>query len=252
MIDQTFPAESTPRVEVRIQSGEVRFLPGEPGEVRVVADAKSQTGLEVTRRGATVLVKTNKGGWLRNDDAHISIYAPETTEVLISTASANVKTTTPLARLEINTASGDVSFDTVADLEVRTASGDIRGEKVSESANIVGASGDVRISSCLGKASLSSASGDIDIDLCQGPMKTATASGDVSVTNCRSPEVSCKSMSGSVTLGVPPRTRVSLDANTLSGQVNLPEPSQSEETPEAKMSIKVRLVSGDLNLFRAI
>ena len=252
MIDQTFPGEISPRVEVRVQSGNVRLVPGEAKSVRVVAEAHKDAGLEVSKRGATIVVSTDKGGWFRNDKADITIYVPESTEASINAASADVRVTTPLSRLEVNTATGDITFATVGSLEVRTASGDVRGDRVTESVRVVGASGDVQINSCSGKASFSSASGDVEIGHCQGgSLKTSTASGDVSVALCQSSEVECKSMSGDVDLGIPPRTRVSLDASTLSGNVRLPEPSESSEPPESSMSIKVRLVSGDMRLFRA-
>lgn len=252
MIDQTFPDENSPRVEVRVQSGKVRLVPGEANSVRVVAEAHKDAGLDVSKRGATIVVATDKGGWFRNDKADITIYVPESTEASINAASADVRATTPLSRLEVNTASGDITFTTVESLEVRTASGDVRGDRITESVRVVGASGDVQIGSCSGKASFSSASGDVEIGRCQdGSLKTSTASGDVSVALCQSSEVDCKSMSGDVDMGIPPRTRLALDVNTLSGNVTLPEPSGSSEPPESSMSMKVRLVSGDMNLFRA-
>jgi hypothetical protein len=57
-------------------------------------------------------------------------------------------------------------------------------------------------------------------------------------------------MSGDVKIGIPARTRVELDAQSLSGKVSLPEPSP-RAAPEREIALKVRLVSGDLKVERA-
>jgi len=193
MIDQVFPVGPIPRAEVSIHSGEVRLLEGEPDSIRVVADANEGSGLEVTQRGATVVVTTDKRGWLRSDDADVTLYVPETTQAVIN----------------------------------------------------------IRIESCTGRGSFSSASGDLQIERCgEGRIKASTASGDVSISMCQSSDVDCKSMSGDVVLGIPPGTRVDLDATTMSGEVRLPEPSKSTKPPDRSMAIKVRLMSGDVRLSR--
>jgi DUF4097 and DUF4098 domain-containing protein YvlB len=252
VIDKTFSVDSTPRAEVQIQSGTVRLQAGEPGQIRVVADARDLSRIEVTQLGSTVVVKTLRNGWLSQNSTDVTVYLPDASIAVVSTASADIRADTPLAELEVKTASGDIEFGVVDHLEVKTASGDIRGTAVTGSARVVTASGDVRIDSCDGKGSFSSASGDVEINRCSGGSMTAsTASGDVSVNICQSSEVSCKSMSGSVNLGLPPRTKAHLDVSTLSGSVTLPEPGPTSNEPEREVSIKARLVSGDVNLYRA-
>lgn len=251
MIDETFAVDATPRVEVQIQSGTVRLQGNGSDAIRVVADARDPSRIEVTRRGGTIVVKSLRNNWVSQNSADVTVYLPDKAEAKVSTASADIRAKTPLANLEVNTASGDVEFEVVDHLQVRTASGDIRGREVSGSVSVVSASGDVRIDSCAGKGSFSSASGDVEIDRCSGgSMRASTASGDVSVRICQSSEVSCKSMSGSVNIGLPPRTKADLDINTLSGTVRLPDPRSTTQEPERQVSIKARLVSGDVNLFR--
>lgn len=252
MIDETFTVDATPRVEVQIQSGTVRLQANESDEIRVVVDARDPSRVDVAQRGSTVVVKTLRNSWLSQNPTDVTVYLPDKSEAVVSTASADIRAKTPLTHLEVNTASGDIEFDVVDHLEVRTASGDVRGTEVTTSSRVVSASGDVRIDSCDGKGSFSSASGDVEVNRCSGgSMTTSTASGDVSVNICQSAEVNCKSMSGSVNIGLPPRTKAHLDINTLSGAVNLPEPGTPNDEPERQVSIKARLVSGDVNLFRA-
>jgi hypothetical protein len=78
----------------------------------------------------------------------------------------------------------------------------------------------------------------------------ATLSGDIRVGRHTGPDLKAKSMSGGVRIGIPPRTRLDLDANTLSGRVSLPSPGTGDEPPEREMGVKVRLVSGNLRIDR--
>lgn len=250
MIDKTFPIDESPRVEVQTHTGTVRFKDGEPEQIRVVIEARSEGEVEVEQRGGGVVVRSPSRPFLNRDRTAITLYVPEKTVASVSTTSADVRAMTPLSELEVNTASGDVEFSTVDQLAVRTASGDVRGEQVTDMAWVVSASGDVRIDSCQGKAVFSSASGDIELRQCAGGMmKASTASGDVSVELCQSSEVKCKSMSGSVNLGFQRGTHLELDVDTLSGRVRLPDrPAKKVETVR-NVVVKARLVSGDVNLF---
>ena len=100
------------------------------------------------------------------------------------------------------------------------------------------------------RADLSTASGDVTVGECAGIVHCATLSGNVRVEKVTAPSVKVKSMSGGVRLGIPPRTRLELDAESLSGKVRLPEPNPRPEPPEREISVKVRLVSGDLRIER--
>ena len=117
-------------------------------------------------------------------------------------------------------------------------------------ARVVTASGDVKIGSIGERGSLSTASGDIRIDSSDATLSAATVSGDVRVERMAGPELQAKSMSGRVRLGIPGGTRLDLDANTFSGRVRLPDPDPNPAPPERDMSVKVRLVSGDLKITR--
>jgi DUF4097 and DUF4098 domain-containing protein YvlB len=155
-----------------------------------------------------------------------------------------------VGRLEVASASGDISFDTATRLQTKSASGEVRGNEVYGESRCVTASGDIRIGTVGERADLSTASGDITIDQCRGSLSVASLSGDIRVGRHTGPDLNAKSMSGGVRLGIPPRTRLDLDANTLSGRVSLPSTSPSTEPPEREMSVRVRLVSGNLTIER--
>jgi predicted membrane protein len=58
-------------------------------------------------------------------------------------------------------------------------------------------------------------------------------------------------MSGTIDIGIPRRTEVSLDARLLSGKLRIPDPENSVEPAERQVSITAKLVSGDLRINRA-
>ena len=61
-----------------------------------------------------------------------------------------------------------------------------------------------------------------------------------------------KAMSGDVHLGIPRATSVDLDVNLLSGSLELPQTDPAEyRPPEREMTVRAKLVSGDLYINRA-
>jgi DUF4097 and DUF4098 domain-containing protein YvlB len=245
VIDREFPVGDSPSVKIGTRSGRVRIEAGESGSIRVLVDTRDPT-FEVTRRGDAILVSGVRGG-----RADVTVHAPSLIDVEVSTASADVDVVTPVGRLEVASASGDVSFDTATRLQTKSASGTVRGNGVEGEARCVTASGDIRIGVVGQRADLSTASGDIVVEQCDGELSVASLSGDIRVGRLTGPELNAKSMSGGVRLGIPSRTRLDLDASTLSGKVRLPSSAgPSPEPAEREMSVKVRLVSGNLRIDR--
>lgn len=244
MIEREFSVGSPSLVKVAISSGRVAVEAGEPGLVRVSVDTRDPT-FDVRQRGDAIVA-----GGERGRRAFVTVQVPQSTDVEVSTASGDVNIVAPVARLEVASASGDVSFTTAIRLQVKTASGSINGNRVEGEARCITASGDIRISQILERGDLSTASGNITIDQSVGIIACATLSGDIRVSELTGPSLNVKSMSGSVRIGIPTRTRLDLDANTFSGRVRLPTPSASAEPPEREITAKIRLVSGDIRIDR--
>jgi DUF4097 and DUF4098 domain-containing protein YvlB len=244
VIDHEFPVGESPSVKIGTRSGRIRVEAGEPGVVRVLVDTRDPT-FEVTKRGDAILASGARGG-----RADVTVHAPPMIDVEVSTASADVAVVIPVGRLEVASASGDVVFDTATRLQAKSASGTVRGNGVEGEARCVTASGDIRIGIVGQRADLSTASGDIVIEQCNGALSVASISGDIRVERHTGLDLNAKSMSGGVRIGIPPRTRLDLDASTLSGKVSLPSSVPSPEPPEREISVKVRLVSGNLRIDR--
>jgi hypothetical protein len=242
VIDRSFTVEGSPIVRVTIRSGRVNVEEGDAGVVRLRVDS-SDTGFEIHQR-VDAIEASGRGR------TYATVSLPPMAEVEIETSSGDVMVATPLARLDAVTASGNIDFGSIDRLRAKTASGRIRGDQVDGEASCVTASGSIRITRLADRADLSTASGDVSVGECSGIIHCATLSGSVKVEKVTGPAVKVKSMSGGVKLGIPPRTRLELDAESLSGKVTLPEPSARREPPEREISVKVRLVSGDLKIER--
>jgi Toastrack DUF4097 len=242
VIDREFEVGDLPTIRVGIRSGGVEFEPGEPGKVRIVADPHP-TGFTLEQRGDLISAHTPQGG-----RCYLRATIPPGSNVDVSTASADVRVRLPVNKLDAALASGEITFQTALRVDMKTASGDIRGEDVEDEARCVTASGDIRLSEVSGRTSLSTASGDIVINDCKGDVTLNTVSGDVAVGRSEGPWIKMKTLSGSIRLGIPSRTRVDLDANTLSGRIRVPNAPADRQDPLREMNVKMRSVSGNLRI----
>ena len=229
-------------VRVAIRSGRVSVEQGDPGVVRLRVDSSDQRFETHQRLDA---IEASGSG-----RTYATVSVPPGAEVEIETSSGDIAVTAPLARLDASTASGNIEFQTTERLRAKTASGRIRGDRVEGETQCVTASGSIKITELLDQADISTASGDVRLGECAGVVNCATLSGTVSIERVTGPSAKFKSMSGDVKIGIPARTRVELDAQSLSGKVSLPEPSP-RAAPEREIALKVRLVSGDLKVERA-
>jgi DUF4097 and DUF4098 domain-containing protein YvlB len=242
VIDRSFTIEGTPVVRIAIRSGRVNVEPGETGMVRLRVDT-SDPGFDIQQR-IDGIEASGRG------QTHATVSVPTHAEVEIETSSGDMNVSAPLARLDVSSGSGNVDFAVVERLRAKTASGRIKGDRVDGEANCVTVSGNIRIGRLADRTELSTASGDVAIGECVGNVYCATVSGDIRIARVTASSVKAKSMSGDVKLGIPSRTRVELDAESLSGKVKLPEPGPRSEPPEREIDLKVRLVSGDLKIER--
>lgn len=250
-IEREFEVDGLPEIDVRIQSGRVELVRGEPGRVRVTVDT-SDRDFVVDQSGDLILVSSDRStSWLSRGSAFVVIEAPESSDGVIATASARVESQIPLGHLEVKTASGDVEIDSAQTADIKTASGDARIGSTKKTLRFKSASGDLLVSGkCEGTATFASASGDIHINEADAALDLNTVSGDVFITRFGGQKAGLKSMSGNIRLGVPAGTKLDLDASLLSGKLHLPQ-AQPETTPTRRhMSIRAKLVSGDLLIDR--
>ena len=252
MIHKTFQVDGSPDIDIRIESGRVEVHRGQPGVVDVQVDTRA-SGFIVEQRGNSILVSSDKNqSWLSRGSAFVIIEIPDLSDLAVAVASAQIQVDAPLAKAEIKTASGDIEMESVQTLVVKTASGDTQVEKVERALRYSSASGDLTVEALgPGSAAISTASGDVVIARCEAILDVNTASGDVHVSRFTGRSANFKAMSGTIELGLPRGTEVSLDARLLSGSLRLPDPDPGNEPPERHVEIRAKMVSGDLRIDRA-
>lgn len=251
MIQRTFEVEREPDLDVRIESGRVEVQQGEAGRVVVTVDTAIED-FTVEQRGNTILISSDESSsWRSRGSAFVVIEAPAGSDLSVAVASASVQTNLPLGKIDIKTASGDVDLAVADILTVKTASADVRVDRVEQALRLSAASGDLFVSdTARGTVGVSTASGDVRIEESDATLDVRTVSGDVLIRRFSGPSGNFKSMSGDVSLGILSGTSLDLDVDLLSGRLQLPETRREAIETERQISIKAKLVSGDVKIDR--
>ncbi len=248
MIRENFAIGDLPDIEIRIESGRVELHEGPAGKVDVEVDG---SGMIVEQRGRSVLITNDPvSPWTSRGSVSVVVVTPAGSDLQIAVASAQVNVRVDLDKVDFKSASGDAELQRLGTMVAKTASGDVSIVEVKRSLRFSSASGDLDVDRASGSVSISTASGDVSIRDCDATFEANTASGDVHLGDFRGKSASFKTMSGSVSLGIPGGSNVDLDANLLSGKLFLPDTEPRPRPPERHISIKAKLTSGDLTIER--
>lgn len=210
------------------------------------------------------------GGGLFGDRGSVlvTVTLPPGSSIDVEAGSGDVRAQGALARAEIKSGSGDVSLESVEDLRVSSGSGDVSLIDVG-SATVTSGSGDIRIRTCSGRTEVRTGSGDVDVEG-SGDLSVSTGSGDVQIASAAGRvqlgsgsgdlvvrsishgEVSAKTASGDVLVGIAHGTAALLDCSSISGRVGS-DLDAGDEPGDGENSAMVRLrsVSGDIRVHRA-
>jgi DUF4097 and DUF4098 domain-containing protein YvlB len=249
---ERFEISGTPRLVLRLPAGEVRVVPGAPGEVVVRARAGESdlNRLVIAAQAGTVTVEVERSGWGRwaAVDVEIAVGAPP--EVRARLASGGLLLRTAVAEVDVSSASGGVEAGAVAGrLIARLASGDLHADEAG-TIDIVSASGDVRVSRVGGDAAVKTASGDVTLGSVGGDAAVRTASGDLAISRLEGSRLDAKTVSGDVRVGVVAGRRYSILLQSLSGDVRSDFPCcRDGGGPSGRL--QVGTVSGDIRIAAA-
>ena len=266
-MQKEFHIEGTPRLDIRLASGEIEIdATGDgPVEVELTAhDEDSQRLVDdarVERDGDTIVVDVpNKrggfslGAMFGRSGVNCRVRCPRGTEVSASTKSADLSARGALGALTMRTASGDVQADDVSgDVSVKSASGDVAIRTVGGRLNVQSASGDIQVRSVAGTANVQAASGDVQIESADSDVSATVVSGDVELGAVLRGNVSAQSVSGDVEIAVRRGSKVYLDCTTLSGDTSsdLEVQSDAPAGDGPLVEIRAKTVSGDIRITRA-
>lgn len=221
-------------------------------------DAVERTRVELRPRGdgheVAIDVPERVGTFFgREPRVRVDVRAPHGASLTFTTASADVEATGQLGEVRGKTASGDVTVASAGTVAVKTASGDLRIGDVEGEASLHSASGDIHVGNVGGPVDASVVSGDLHVASAAAGGAVAAVSGDVEVGAVTEGEVSVRSVSGDVTVGVREGSRVHVDVSTVSGDLrsDLELTDSPADGDGPLVDVRGKTVSGDLRLRRA-
>lgn len=244
---EAFEVGERPSLEVRLASGALQVLAGEPGKLEVRVIARDPDVVNVEQAGDRVMVWLDDRRFGRWSSADVAIRVPPHTDVDVRGASTDVTIGTPVAALRASLASGGLRAGAVEGAaSVRSASGDVEVGSVSGRLDATSASGDVRAERLEGQASLSTASGDVRIGTALGAVTARTASGDITVEHFGGDDLEVNTMSGDVRVTLPAGREIDLDLSSLSGDIGHDFVPTGNGGGHARVAVTT--VSGDIRL----
>lgn len=247
---ETFEVGGRPRIEVNLPSGDVIFLPGEPGRVEVDVEGRKAEDLVIEQRGGRIFLRTPDRLGSRWDSFDVTVRTPAGADLEVRVASADVEVQVALGSLAASLASGHIRAEEIeGDAAVESASGDVDLGEVGGSLDVSTASGDVQLSRAGGRVVMHTASGEARVGTVLAALSVSTQSGDVEVERYEGGDLECSSTSGDVRIGLPSGRTLDVDLNTVSGDI------RSDFSPEdgdgATARLRVKTVSGDIALARS-
>lgn len=246
---EQWPVGDRPSVDIGVPVGFVEVRTGPAGSIEVTLESAAADDFEISMAGDRVSVRHPSKWSLRGRSCRLLVVAPAGTDVTVDSASAEVRLSGSFGGVRVRTASGDVTVGTSVRLDITTASGDVTCGDVDHDAAITSISGDCAVTHVGGRLEVSLTSGDLRAERCDGDLLFGSTSGSARVACCNGSDISLRSISGDVRLGLPSGIRVDADLSTVSGRAHLPEPAPSagERRP---VRLKVKTVSGDIRLER--
>ncbi len=250
---ETFAVGSHPRLELRLATGDVRVVPGPAGAIEVVIRGTKPETIIVEQIGDTIVIRQETGRWSAGA-FDMTVHAPSGVDVEAALASTDLTVEVDVTDLEVSVASGDVRARRIArDVSVKSASGDIEIDAVGGKLRATAASGDMTIGVVSGDASCSTASGNVTVGMAEGATTTKSASGNVTIDEFCGRDLSGKTVSGDMRVGLPRGARVDVDLQSLTGDLQLPSsPSEAVARDRPAVKITFKSVSGDFVLVESV
>jgi len=260
MDTKTFTTPGPLSLDVRIPVGTIQVRATDTTETRVAISGERDDDaitVELNPRplgGHRLLVeyKPRKTfGWFGGlEDLRCHIEVPTGSEVDAESGSADLTVSGDVATLVFRSGSGDLSFaDIAGSAAAKVASGDVEGGTVGGDLSVHSASGDVAVGTVGGATTVRTASGDTELGRVAGSVQITTASGDVGIERAEAGRLNLKTVSGDVTVGVAPGTRVWLDLGSTSGDAI--SELDGSDGGDAALEIRAASVSGDILVRRA-
>jgi DUF4097 and DUF4098 domain-containing protein YvlB len=248
---ERFDVGDTTVLRVRMPSGTLRVVGGEPGSLllRLGGSEDAVERFSIEREGETVTVEPIPGRRGRWSSLTLTAEVGHPPDVRARVGSCDIVVATDLASLRVEGASGEVRAEAIHhDVTVRTASGSVRIASVGGDARVTVASGGVRLGEVAGEVDVTTASGDIEIGATGGGVRIKSASGSAEVGRFDAGDLSAKTLSGNVAVGIPPGRALDVDLDTLSGRIRT-DFAVAEPFDGGTGGLSVKTLSGNIRLY---
>lgn len=181
---------------------------------------------------------------------NMAITVPEQSSAQIDSGSAQVTCAGELAKLTVNTGSGDISADRVTgDATMKSGSGAIKAVSIG-TARLTSASGAIRIEH-LRSGDLNTASGEILVRQADGQVNANTASGRIDIGSLAG-DANLRGVSGEIRIGLVQGLAARLDVSSLTGNVSSSlQVSAEQPATGTPVDIAAHTVSGSISIYRA-
>lgn len=230
----TDDSHGAPRLRVRVSASS--------GSVRVTAEPR--TDVTVDRGG--VIVPTTDGAIEvragRPSDA-VDVRCPAGSDVVIGTRSGGVELSGRFGAVGVTSQSGSIRVATVAEADLRTVSGVVEVGACDGRCRVSTTSGRITVGAT-GDTEISTTSGSVRVDAAAGTVQVRSVSGTVAVASSAQGPVSVSTVSGRITISLPPGVRPRVRSSGR-GKV------RSRVEPGDDVVIDVANVSGTVDLASA-
>ncbi len=247
---QTFEVGDRIRIDASTLSGGIVVSTSPPGSVAVLVEGAAAEDYQIEQRGDMITVARVRGARRRfGGDADVHVEVPAGAALALACTSGDIIVNTAAGEVDASVASGDIRLETVdRNARLKSASGDIFVDRVGERLDVSTASGTIRIGEAARDLAVASASGDTFVDRIGETASVRTASGDVEIACFDGTDLRVRTLSGDVRIGIPRRRLLDFDLQTLSGELRNRLPEGDGSPPERSVSLQLETVSGDVTL----
>jgi Putative adhesin len=266
---ETFPTPEPIRLDLSVAAGEIAVDSGDlhvtTVELEPLGGSDSVAAVEEARvelRDGVLVVDVPERRGIRflgrGPEVRLAVRCPHGCDLRARAASADVRASGRFSAADVESASGDVSVEDVAgDARVKSASGDVEVAVVGGMLTADAASGDIEIERVDGNARIRTASGDVKVGEAGASIAVQTASGDQRIGSVAKGEVSLRSASGDLWVGVRRGSAVWVDASSMSGDTTSEldvgaAPASTGAAEEGPLvELRAQSMSGDIHVARA-
>lgn len=222
-VDEKKAASSSGSVQITTVATDIEVLGTKKKEVSVSGDIVKGATLEFeSRKSSTVIeVKPPKGH--SEGKGALVVRVPEGSEVHVKTVAGHLRMSAIDGSAELESVSGNVTVDgSPRELSAVSVSGNLFVVAASKRTFAKSVSGKVHVSGSRGKLEASSVSGRLEIDNAKvSKAQLATVSGSITFAGALLEDGphEIKSHAGKITLKLPPKQPVIIDASSFSGTI---------------------------------